>query len=455
MAQTRKLPRTRIILTLTALLSAAAPSAPAAPGPHQPAPAAPGVQASDSGGLETLYEPGALLSDRNGDGHSDFVDACLALAATPSDAEVAAAADIAARLGFETASMDIPLPRHGADCPGIALAIGAQALADEAPADELEPGAGALTWSDGDTTIVRVDGGDDAGTRAAALALAGHLPYLWSPEGATLADVTAAVREVVTAAGLTAEAVRARRLLVRADAPGLDRAELELTVPAGDVARAAEALRAIAEAIRDRSDRPADESAPPAADEQAAARQQTAESAQQTGEARQETGGEEEPAASPSLRFEGLRMLRIAINDTDGTEDVVWVDNPHQVAAANGRRPGGGDKGDLDLSNLFTNDGFFADTDGNLIPDRVDVVLSPVGDTGAATADLAARLGLEATGITIPIAKTADEIDDPASEPPLVIIGARHPLIARLVDDEKIELPELGPGEGWIAVVRE
>jgi len=442
MAHIRKLPRTRIILTLTALLPVAALASLAAPAPPQAAPAALGLQASDAGGLETLYEPGALLSDRNGDGHLDFVDACLAFAPTPSDAEVAAAADIAARLGFETASMNIPLPRGGVGCPGIALAIGARSLAAEAPADDLEPGAGALTWSVGDTAIVRVDGGDDAGTRAAALALAARLPYLWSPDGATLADVTAAVRSVVTEAGLTADAVHARRLLVRADAPGLDRAELIVTVSAGDVAAAAEALRAAA-VTRDSDASPADRSADPS----------TADEASAQGE--QAAADSQEAAAAPSLRFDGLRMLRIAINDAVGAEDVVWVDNPQQVAAGGGRRPGGGDKGDLDLSNLFTNDGFFADTDGNLIPDRVDVVLSPAGDTGAATADLAARLGLEATGITIPIARTADEIDDPASEPPLVIIGAGHPLIATLVDDEKIELPELAPGEGWIAVVRE
>ena len=74
--------------------------------------------APPAGGLAALYEPGFLLEDRNGDGHLDFVAACLELPAEITDAQVAAAANLAARLGFETASMDIPLRRAAtaADC---------------------------------------------------------------------------------------------------------------------------------------------------------------------------------------------------------------------------------------------------------------------------------------------------------------------------------------------------
>src|SRR5690349_378170 len=58
--------------------------------------------------LAQLFQKGALFQDRNGDGVIDFVSARLVVAAEPDASDVAAAADIAARLGFETAAMNLP-----------------------------------------------------------------------------------------------------------------------------------------------------------------------------------------------------------------------------------------------------------------------------------------------------------------------------------------------------------
>src|SRR6185369_13806259 len=61
--------------------------------------------------LSEFFLPGVVFQDRNGDGAIDFVDARLVLGERPSSAELAAAADIAARLGFETSAMDLPMVR--------------------------------------------------------------------------------------------------------------------------------------------------------------------------------------------------------------------------------------------------------------------------------------------------------------------------------------------------------
>jgi len=402
-------------------------------------------------GLESLFDDGFLLQDRNGDGHLDFVSTCLALPPAASDAEVVAAANITARLGFETASMDVPVRRAtaAADCGLPVLAVGTGAFSDSTrPAaleTDLEPGLGTVTLIDRAAPLVVVAGGDDAGIQAAALTVAAHLPYLWSPSGDTLSSVVDAVRARLVAGGVDAEQITVRRLAVRADQAGLDRADVEVLVAAGGAAAAATLLRAEETAATAAED----EAAPAGTDDPEEATsddEQGDEGAQPAGDASE---------TSITLRFAGLRLLRVAVAEPAGTTEVVWIDNPEEISDAGGRRPGGGDKTDLDLSNLYANGGFFSDTDSNLIPDRVDIVLTPFGDTLGATADLAARLGLEATGVTIPIAKTADQIDDPASEAPLVIIGADHPLIAELVEDEKLLLPELEAGEGWIQVIRE
>src|SRR2546429_7902971 len=62
-------------------------------------------------GLSDFFRPGVVFLDTNEDGAVDFVNARIVLPAHPSAAELAAAADVAARLGFETSAMDLPLDK--------------------------------------------------------------------------------------------------------------------------------------------------------------------------------------------------------------------------------------------------------------------------------------------------------------------------------------------------------
>ncbi len=64
--------------------------------------------------LSDFFKPGLVFQDRNGDSLVDFVNARVALAEQPTAGELSAAADIAARLGFETSAMDLPMVREKA-----------------------------------------------------------------------------------------------------------------------------------------------------------------------------------------------------------------------------------------------------------------------------------------------------------------------------------------------------
>ena len=59
--------------------------------------------------LATLFAPGGMLQDKNGDGVIDFVNARVVMGERPTAADVSAAADLAARFGFETMAMNLPL----------------------------------------------------------------------------------------------------------------------------------------------------------------------------------------------------------------------------------------------------------------------------------------------------------------------------------------------------------
>ncbi len=82
-------------------------------------------------GLESLFATGAIFQDRNGDGFVDFVDAGLVLGINRSASELAAAMDVAARLGFESMAMNIPVPRQTSGS-GVGTTIGVFS-ADSAP----------------------------------------------------------------------------------------------------------------------------------------------------------------------------------------------------------------------------------------------------------------------------------------------------------------------------------
>src|SRR5262245_23888660 len=80
--------------------------------------------APSSADRATHLKIGPLVQERNGDAVPDFVDGAIVRGESPSNAEVVAAANVAARLGLETTAMNLPLPRDPA-AAGVAIAVGA------------------------------------------------------------------------------------------------------------------------------------------------------------------------------------------------------------------------------------------------------------------------------------------------------------------------------------------
>src|SRR5262249_34675123 len=176
------------------------------------------------------------FQDRNADGVVDFVDARIVLAERPSAAEVAAAADVAARLGYETTAMNLPLdvgrgrPPSEAGASSSAIFIGARALAQaRVTADAL--GAGALKAGEGavaaftaaGTPAVAVLGGDDEGLTAAAVMLAGHLPNIWDQKGPNADTIAEDVAQFLAGKGVTAASTSVPIVQVRASSDAVER----------------------------------------------------------------------------------------------------------------------------------------------------------------------------------------------------------------------------------------
>lgn len=382
--------------------------------------------------LSDFFNLGPALQDRNGDGVVDFVDARIALPESPTPIEIAAASTVAARLGFETTAMDLPVVRaagagagQGARPPesGPTVFIGAGSLAGSGLAAEDVASAGGAALKAGDGLVasfsvrakpaVLILGGDDDGLTRAALMFAGHLPHLWDEKSTTIDAVAADVKQFLAGKGIAQTTVVVPAVAVKAGTDGAARVVVDVQLTGGDLVKAQAALNQVKTAA------PRD--------------------------------------AKRALSYPHARELRIRLRTLTGR--TAFVDVPRAVAPdapsqPPGRRPGAAAKDGFDLSTFYAIEGGLGDSDSNLIPDRVDLLLSAEGDGTGGVVDLAARLGLESTGIALPIVKPAAGIADPAAEPQLVLIGVTHPVVDRLAEAHKWERPALAPGEGLIQVVK-
>jgi len=307
--------------------------------------------------LADPFAEGWMVSDTNGDGITDFVVGKVVVPNNPSASQNAAAADIAARIGFATSGFTPPIViSAAADSPQGSRAAPRIYVGRPAPV-ELQVEEGGVFSENGN---ILVAGHDDAGLLAAAEAFSARSPYLWRAPGDRLSAIAEAVNQQV--AGANAVAIGLTYLKGKA---GVYRAFLTSSIPVNTAA-----LDTI------------------------------------LGDA----------------RFANLHQIVISdVSATNAKPQTSIPSGPIAAAPASdaptaAEAPGGEGAGDgaagparLDLASIYTMRGLFRGTPRMPIPSNLDGQLYvPSGEAGIAMANLAARMGMETTGITLPLATPAD-----------------------------------------------
>jgi hypothetical protein len=377
-----------------------------------------------------------VVRDTNGDGIADAVAARVVVPAHASVAEATAAANLAARLGFETSALTLPIVINDTaeiSAGTIPILVGREnALLKRITGavvslSDLTPGQGliaAARTANGGPAIV-VAGADDEGTLAAAQELAGRLPRLWNMSGITLPAIEDQVSTFLRAHGINAGHPAVSAVIVDSNRRGI--ASVHVVLPAD--AAAAQVGRAV--------------------DDLDAAHRRGAEPA---------TLNYAE-AASVVLHAGNTRAVvrRAGLNQRTLTPPI----DPNELASDSpgdrGAPAAAGVRGagkTFDLSNAYSIAGWFSDGYADLIPDRTDtsLVLGSSDDVVAA-AHVAARLGLETTGVTLPIAKADHDVRDPSREANPILIGRTNALTAELTKIGRARVDDLKPGEGVVQVV--
>ena len=370
--------------------------------------------------IGSMFEIGALLDDTNNDGFPNYVNAALIMSRNPSPTEIQAASEISLRLGFETMAMDLPIHR-GFGSSKIPIFIGTESLAENV-SYKYRPDLSVLRSGQGHIEIIEVNNqqqillaaNDKEGLIDAARVFAGILPHSETISSTKLDEISTDIQNALKAAGVAQSTVSLTKVLTTAEQLGIHSVSLQVKVNSADsiISRSA-----IEELIS-----PKEETSQPT-------------------------------KKHDLLRYKGIALVEV--NLQGGTSFQIENSQEPPVPGPIPSRPGRSAKNSLDLSNIYTSDGILGDSDNDIIPDRVDAMMISGSSGISLMPDLAGRIGMESTGITVPFVEPAVTLDDPSSQGTLVLVGTENTLTTQLADSGKVELSSLEPGEGLIQIVPE
>ena len=349
--------------------------------------------------VENISDPfanGWMLVDANGDGIADAVVGKIVVPDHSSAAENAAAANFAARVGYGSAGLTLPIvittaadqSVNGAWSPRIWIGKAGAGVMDSPiypMTTALEKGQGGVFVAGVDLTVV---GADDAGLDAAADAYSARAPYQWKIPG----DKFSAIPDAVNAAA-HGNGSLLQGLIYAHGEQGIFRAivRVDFPVAAIDLAKVFDGghLAAVHEIVV-------------------------------------LTGGASVTATNPKP----LAANVASATGTDVSAAGAPADSGAPASSAGDAGAAGGGAASampatkLDLATLYTSRGLFTGSARMPVPSASDAHLYiSEGESGIAMANFAARMGLEATGITLPIASPASEANARQVRAQAVIVG--------------------------------
>ena len=214
-----------------------------------------------------FFDPGYILEDRNRDSITDYIQCTLVLPQNPSESEIASAANIAARLGYETTSADFNRVGYDSDKnpfydkPVIIIGSRNRLISRT---DEFEKNAGkGLKPGQGDICFfkqngffrkggIAITGYDATGLLASANYFAGRFPEIWNPDGKKFSDVHTQFTEFFAGRNINQQEIFSSRIVIDADIPGVKKLVLHIDFP--DCANLDSAKMALTQKKKDEPD---------------------------------------------------------------------------------------------------------------------------------------------------------------------------------------------------------
>jgi hypothetical protein len=399
------------------------------------------------GDIRDIFATGYMLEDRNGDQVMDFVNVRILLPATPGEADVTAAANLAARLGYETSAMNLGLTQAGGagssrfDVPVILVGEGAGDIDEplDDPTARLAPGQGAISFLPQGERFsrggIRITGYDATGLIAAADYASGRYPSIWGIGGDSYSDLAERIATFLEQRDVRVDRLTLDRIVVDVTRRGVSRLVANISVPDSTSFARAEAALELPDSVSAPADASPDGAAPDSVSEVA--------------------GEDQDRLDRSDLEFADLHRIDIVLSGPDATRTLRLL--PHEpTETIAGAEFSPATVSDFSLSELYTTRGIFSDTNEDLVADRVDAYISVHGaDAPSGPIDLAARIGLESAGIRLPLVQTAGQDDYPETLGFPILYGIGHYQTERLREEGRLYASVDEPSVGFIEMVPE
>ncbi len=399
--------------------------------------------------LARLFAPGKAVLDLDGDGFPEKPALTIVVPDKATAAELALAADIAARANFESLAVDFGLVRRESEflsssTAALPILVGGRiAWVREALRERgLEPAAFGpnrgrvfLLARGGRTAIACVAGSDDALLKTGR-AFFLRWPYFWEiwgrETGATYENLERDLDAFLAGAG-----IKALKTVVR---------EAVYEFPAAPPV--ADGLKALSFEQGQIADLAVEVHFPAGTD------REKARTALALLSADRRKGNRTSVLSYPAC----ARLTFDLLSDGPGPGSPVVLPRTgatkRLLTPGFRERPAADPAGkEFDLAGLYSTKGVYSDEDRDGIPDGLDaVVVVPGNLTAAGPDELATRLIMGTAGASFPVVRMDSEIEGRKALAAPILVGSNS-LTADLVKTGKLKLPAFEPGTGLIKVV--
>ncbi|MFC1493169.1 M14 family metallopeptidase [candidate division KSB1 bacterium] len=374
--------------------------------------------------LSAVFDKGYILQDRNEDNVIDFVEVKIVIPEESSESELISAANISARLGFETSGVNMDMTGYdnedtdGYDTPVIIIGKRNKAVSDliETNLTQLTPGQGEIYLLRPDPFFrkggVWIRGRDETGLLEAVDYFSGRYPEIWSMNGKKYADLNKQITSYLEENEIICEDHYLRAISVDASSPGVFKASYSIiTETTDDGDKIIEILKK---------------------------------------EDEKENEKDSKKLKTEDLVLKDIHKLEIVIHTPDKElRQIILPEKPWNTKASSSNSPK--DYPDFSLSDIFSIKGIFKDTNKDLVPDEMNAVIYVSGVTGTdAVTDLGARIGLETAGIRLPLFMPAGEDDHPEKGGFPIVYGVDSYQLRKQKEEGRLYGLTGNKGEGFI-----